>query len=49
MYIRICHSKSSGGQKGSFSLKCLTHISCSDETWYSYTLPKKDPKNILIT
>ena len=22
------------------------HISFNDETWHSYTLPKKDPKNI---
>ena len=26
--------------------KNLSHISCNDETWYSYTLPKEDPKNI---
>ena len=22
------------------------HISYNDDTWHSYTLPKKDPKNI---
>ena len=22
------------------------HISYNDETWYSYTLPKEDPKNV---
>ena len=24
----------------------LPHISYNDETWHSYTLPKKDPKNV---
>ena len=37
-----------GGQKGSSSLKSVTHICCNDEIWHSYTLPKEDPKNILI-
>ena len=23
-------------------------MSCNDETWYSYTLPKEDPKNTWI-
>ena len=32
------------GQKG----LNLSHISYNDETWNSYTLPKKDPKNIWI-
>ena len=28
----------------------LSHTICyNDETWYSYTLPKEDPKNIWIT
>ena len=27
-------------------LKSVSHISCNDETWHSYTLPKEDPKNI---
>ena len=27
----------------------LSHISYNDETWYSYTLPKEDQKNIWIT
>ena len=31
-----------GGQKGRFSN--LWHISCNDETWQSYSLPKKPPK-----
>ena len=22
------------------------HISCNDETWHSYTLPKEDPKSV---
>ena len=26
--------------------KNLSHISYSDETWHSYTLPKEDPKSI---
>ena len=33
-----------GGQKGPPPKK-LSHISCNDETWHSYTLPKQDPKN----
>ena len=33
-----------GGQK-SPSLN-LSHISCNDETWHSYTLPKEHPKNM---
>ena len=24
----------------------LSHISCNDETWHTYILPKEDPKNI---
>ena len=32
-----------GGQKGPFSN--LSHISCNDETWQSYSLPKEKPKN----
>ena len=31
--------------KGSPSLKSVTYI-LHDETWHSYSLPKKDPKNI---
>ena len=31
------------GQKGPPPLN-LSHISYNDETWYSYTLPKEDPK-----
>ena len=27
-------------------LQSLSHISYTDETWHSYTLPKEDPKNI---
>ena len=27
----------------------ICHISYNDETWHSYTLSKKDPKNIWIT
>ena len=34
------------GQKGSLPKICLSHISCKNETWHSYTLPKVDPKNI---
>ena len=30
-------------------LKILSNLSCNDETWHSYTLPKKDLKNIQIT
>ena len=25
----------------------LSHLSCIDETWYSYTLPKEDPKKLI--
>ena len=32
------------GAKSPLSLKSV-HISYNDETWYSYTLPKEDPKN----
>ena len=32
-------------QKGSPPpLQNMSHISCIDETWHSYTLPKEDPK-----
>ena len=24
----------------------VAHISCCDETWHSYTIPKKDSRNI---
>ena len=34
-----------GGEKALLSLKFVTHI-LHDETWYSYTLPKQDPKAI---
>ena len=27
----------------------MSHISCNDATWHSYTLPKEDPKSIWIT
>ena len=37
-----------GGQKDSPFLN-LSHISYNDETWHSYALSKKDPKNIKIT
>ena len=37
-----------GGAKRPRSLKSA-RISCNDETWHSYTLPKEDPKNISIT
>ena len=38
-----------GGQKAPPpSLKSVTHI-LNHETWHSYTLPKEDPRNILIT
>ena len=30
-------------------LKIAQKVSCNDETWHSYTLPKEDPKNKLIT
>ena len=36
-----------GGQKGSSSLKSVTHICYNDEIWHSYTLLKEDPKIIL--
>ena len=36
-----------GGTKKVPSLN-LSYISYNDETWHSYTLPKKDPKNLLI-
>ena len=26
-----------------------SNISCNNETWHSYTLPKEDPKNIWLT
>ena len=31
-----------GGSKSPHT--SLSHISCNDETWHSYTLPKEDPK-----
>ena len=31
-----------GGQKGPFPK--ISHTSCNDETWHSYTLPKEDPE-----
>ena len=27
----------------------MSHISCNDGTWHSYTLPKEDPKGIWFT
>ena len=30
-------------------LKIVQKVSCNDETWHSYTLPKEDSKNTLIT
>ena len=33
-----------GSKKALPFLKSVTHISCTDETWYSYTLPKEDSK-----
>lgn len=35
-------------QKG-FPLQNLSHISYSDETWQSYTIPEEDPTNIKVT
>ena len=40
-------SSGEGEGKNSLALN-LSHISYNDETWYSYTLPKKDLKNIKI-
>ena len=37
-----------GGEEAP-SLKYVTHIPNNDETWHSYTLPKKDQTNIRIT
>ena len=37
-----------GATKPPTSLKSITH-SYNDETWYSFTLLKEDPKNIEIT
>ena len=34
-----------GGQKGSPSIKSVTHILHWDGNWHSYNLPKEDPKN----
>ena len=36
------------GVKSSPFLKSVTHIlqSYNEETWYSFTLPKEDPKNM---
>ena len=34
-----------GGEKGP-TPKNLLYISCNDETWQSYTLPKVDAKKI---
>ena len=34
-------SRMRGGRGGK-----KTHISCNDETWHSYTLPKEDPEDI---
>ena len=39
------YSQMTRGQKGSTSWN-LSHISCNDETWHSYTLPEENPKNI---
>ena len=36
-----------GGQKGPSTYN-LSHIPYNDETWHSYTLPEKNPKNIWI-
>ena len=37
------------GVKDSPVAKNLLEIPHNDETWYSYTLPKEDPKNICDT
>ena len=42
------HEWGEGGKKPP-PPKSLSHISYINETWHSYTLPKKDPKNIRIT
>ena len=31
---------------GGGGAKRLSNISCNDETWHSFTLPKEDPINI---
>ena len=36
------------GQKG-HPPSNLSHITYNDEAWHSYTLPKEDPRNVLIT
>ena len=35
-----------GDQEDLTQIYLILHISCSDEIWHSYTLPKKDSKNI---
>ena len=35
-----------GDQKDLTEIYLISRISCSDEIWHSYTLPKKDSKNI---
>ena len=38
-----------GGAKRSPLPKICHSYPTNDETWHSYSLPKEDPKNILIT
>ena len=47
--IKISRKKRWGGGQKSRPPKNLWHISYNDETWHSYTLPKKDLKSIWIT
>ena len=46
--FRAAHGWGGGGAKA-FPPKNLSYISCTYETWHSYTLPKEDPTNIRIT
>ena len=43
-----CSRMGRGGAKRPPPPKNLWHISCNNESWHSYTLPKEDPKNIWI-
>ena len=46
--FRVAHGWGGGGAKAS-PTKNLSYISCTYETWHSYTLPKEDPTNIRMT